>query len=170
MAEDRENVKLDIENAPKSQQETEGEQAQQAATSLKPTDPPEGRHWWWGTGRRKKSIARVRIRPGDGKFFVNKRKFDEFFFTERDRNQVLLPLKSVDMMKEWDVYVSVNGGGYTGQAGAVSLGLSRALSDAVPAVERTLRDRGLLTRDSRMKERKKYGQRGARRRFQFSKR
>jgi small subunit ribosomal protein S9 len=124
----------------------------------------------WGTGRRKKAIARVRISRGDGKFTVNGRKPDEFFTQERDRALIALPLTTINMMKEWDVWSSVNGGGYVGQAGALCLGLARALCVALPEIEQALRDKGLLTRDARMKERKKYGQKGARKRFQFSKR
>ncbi len=132
--------------------------------------PPEGQHYFWGTGRRKKSIARVRIRPGSGKIIVNKREADEYFPAERDRNAVVSPLLATGMAGDWDVWVNVSGGGLTGQAGAVMLGLARALSEAVPDLEHALRGEGLLTRDARMKERKKPGQPGARRRFQFSKR
>ena len=131
---------------------------------------PAGVLYIWGTGRRKKSVARVRIRPGSGKFMVNKREKDDYFREIRDRVAVLVPLKAAKMLKSWDVFVNVNGGGRTGQSGAICLGLSRALSKAAPDVEGSLRDLGLLTRDARMKERKKYGQKGARKRFQFSKR
>jgi small subunit ribosomal protein S9 len=131
---------------------------------------PEGKPFVWGTGRRKKATARVRIRPGAGIFDVNKRKYDEFFAQDRDRTAVLLPLQTVGMLKSWDVFVTVNGGGYAGQAGAVTLGLARALAKAAPELEAALRGKGLMTRDARMKERKKYGQPGARKRFQFSKR
>ncbi len=135
-----------------------------------PTAPPAGQHWWWGLGRRKRAVARVRIRPGDGKFLVNNKEVDVYFTEERDRNACHGPLQTADMAGQWDVYVNVQGGGFAGQAGAVKLGLARALSEAVPQVERSLRDKGMLTRDARMVERKKYGQPGARRRFQFSKR
>jgi len=130
----------------------------------------EGKQFIWGTGRRKTAVARVRIRPGTGKFIVNKREATAYFTHERDRQVILGPLEAAKMLKSWDVYVNVDGGGYVGQAGAVVLGLARALTKAVPEVESALRDQGMMTRDARMKERKKYGQRGARRRFQFSKR
>lgn len=131
---------------------------------------PQGAHYIWGTGRRKRAVARVRIRPGSGNILINKRQVAEFFPAERDQSSVVAPLQAVNMLSSWDIWVNVGGGGTTGQAGAVELGLARALSRAMPELERDLRDGGLLTRDSRMKERKKYGQRGARRRFQFSKR
>ena len=131
---------------------------------------PEGVKFIFGTGRRKKAVARVRIRPGNGTFLVNDRPMEEFFTEVEDRNAANAPLNTANMLKSWDIYVRANGGGITGQAGAVMLGLARALIRAVPEVEASLRDRGLLTRDARMKERKKYGQKGARKRFQFSKR
>ena len=131
---------------------------------------PEGKHYIWGTGRRKKSIARVRIRPGTGKFLVNKRDAAAYFNHERDRQAIAAPLRVARMVNRWDIWVNVKGGGYTGQAGAVVLGLARALSKAMPDVEGSLRDQGFMTRDARMSERKKPGQPGARKRFQFSKR
>lgn len=131
---------------------------------------PQGAQYIWGTGRRKRAVARVRIRPGSGKILINKRQVAEFFPAERDQSSVVAPLQAVNMLTSWDVWANVGGGGTTGQAGAVELGLARALSRAMPELEQDLRDSRLLTRDSRMKERKKYGQRGARRRFQFSKR
>jgi len=131
---------------------------------------PQGAHYVWGTGRRKRAVARVRIRPGSGNILINKRQVAEFFPAERDQKSVVAPLQAVKMLTSWDIWVNVGGGGTTGQAGAVEMGLARALSRAMPELERDLRDGGLLTRDSRMKERKKYGQPGARRRFQFSKR
>lgn len=131
---------------------------------------PEGQHFIWGTGRRKTAVARVRIRPGTGQFTVNKRQADEYFRIERDREDIRAPLAAAKMPTSWDVWVNVNGGGFHGQAGAVTLGLARALAKAMPEIESALRAHRLLTRDARMKERKKYGQRGARRRFQFSKR
>ncbi|MEZ5978060.1 MAG: 30S ribosomal protein S9 [Planctomycetota bacterium] len=124
----------------------------------------------WGLGRRKSAVARVRIKPGSGNFTVNGRTFDEFFVTKRDRTAASAPLQRLPETDAYDVAVNVNGGGPHGQAGAVSLGLARALKNANPAVFEELREHGLLTRDSRMKERKKYGRRGARRGFQFSKR
>jgi small subunit ribosomal protein S9 len=112
----------------------------------------------------------VRIRPGSGRFLVNKRDASEYFQHERDRLAIVSPLQATRMMHGWDVWVNVNGGGYGGQAGAVVLGLARALAKAMPDCEGVLRDQGLLTRDARMRERKKPGQPGARKRFQFSKR
>jgi small subunit ribosomal protein S9 len=131
---------------------------------------PEGAKYIWGLGRRKKATARVRIRPGTGKITINNREMDKYFLNERDQQNVLLPLNIANMVKAWDIWATVNGGGPTGQAGAVTLGIARALTKAVPDKELALRNQGLLTRDARMKERKKYGQKGARRRFQFSKR
>jgi small subunit ribosomal protein S9 len=149
---------------------TEEQTAEAQPRPAKLPTPPADKHWFWGTGRRKTSIARVRIRPGDGKFVVNNRPMDEFFTEERDRNDVVAPLQVTRMAGSWDVYCNVRGGGPTGQAGAILLGLARALSEAIPDVEHELRSHGHLTRDARMKERKKPGQPGARRRFQFSKR
>lgn len=126
--------------------------------------------YYWGTGRRKSSVARVRIKPGEGKFLVNKREIDNYFTAERDRRDVVAPLTATSTLGKFDVFVNVKGGGTSGQAGAVLLGVARALLTADATLERVLRDDGYLTRDSRMVERKKYGQRGARRRFQFSKR
>ncbi len=153
-------------------QETEETQApeKQEKVSLTAPELPEGKHYIWGTGRRKSSVARVRIRPGSGQILVNKKPFDEFFTEEKDRNAVTAPLEAISMIKSWDVWVNVKGGGFTGQSGAITLGLARALAEAMPESEQALRDKNLMTRDARMKERKKYGQRGARRRFQFSKR
>ncbi|NLW87774.1 MAG: 30S ribosomal protein S9 [Planctomycetes bacterium] len=131
---------------------------------------PEGVHYMWGTGRRKKAIARVRIRPGTGNFLVNAVQMDKYFVTPRDRNSAGAALSVAHMVKSWDIWATVTGGGPTGQAGAVMLGLARALTKAMPELDADLKDKGLLTRDARMKERKKYGQKGARRRFQFSKR
>ncbi len=131
--------------------------------------PPDG-HWWWGTGRRKRAVARVRIRPGDGKFVVNKRPHDSYFTEERDRNDLMNVLNKTNTAGSLDVYVNLHGGGYMGQAGAIVLGLARALRKYDESLEPILRSNGLLSRDPRKVERKKYGQRGARRRFQFSKR
>ncbi|MBT3279787.1 MAG: 30S ribosomal protein S9 [Phycisphaerales bacterium] len=131
---------------------------------------PEGQHYIWGTGRRKASVARVRIRPGKGVILVNKRPLEEFFNHIAHRNAAVAPLVAAGLTGSYDVWVNVNGGGMTGQAEAVMLGLARALSKAMPDVDRELRNKGLLTRDARAKERKKPGQPGARKRFQFSKR
>jgi small subunit ribosomal protein S9 len=126
--------------------------------------------FWWGTGRRKTSVARVRLRPGSGKFLVNKRELNDYFHRDQDRKAALAPLKLVQGEKAFDVFVNVRGGGITGQAGAALLGVARALRAYDENYIGTLRDHGLLTRDPRMVERKKPGQAGARRRFQFSKR
>lgn len=149
---------------------TEAPRAQLApmAQPAKPNKDPGGHIW--GTGRRKSSVARVRIRPGSGKILINKREVNDYFPADSDRQSVVAPLETAKMLAAWDIWVNVGGGGMTGQAGAVEMGLARALAKAMPELEQDLRDQGLMTRDSRMKERKKYGQRGARRRFQFSKR
>ena len=131
---------------------------------------PDKGGYYWGTGRRKSSVARVRIKPGDGKLLVNKRELDNYFPREQDRIAVLAPLKVVNGEKSFDVFVNMQGGGTSGQSGAVSLGVARALKSYDANYVQALRDAGHLTRDSRMVERKKYGQAGARRRFQFSKR
>jgi small subunit ribosomal protein S9 len=129
-----------------------------------------GKVIFWGTGRRKKSVARVRMTVGDGKFLVNKREVDNYFKETKDRNYVRAPLVTANVAATMNVNVTVSGGGYTGQAGAVVQGLGRALVMMDATQRGTQKAGGFLRRDSRMKERKKYGQRGARRRFQFSKR
>jgi small subunit ribosomal protein S9 len=123
-----------------------------------------------GTGRRKTSVARVRVQPGSGKLQINERPLEDFFCIERDRLMIEGPLKATDMQGKVDVWVRVEGGGTTGQAGAVVLGIARALQALNPDLHHTLSDGGFLTRDSRMVERKKYGLKKARRSFQFSKR
>jgi small subunit ribosomal protein S9 len=124
----------------------------------------------WGTGRRKTSTARVRIKAGTGKFVVNDREFDQFFVTPDTRRQAVQPLVVTETRNNYDIWCRVDGGGITGQAGAVSLGLARALRIENETFDRTLRENGLLTRDSREVERKKYGRHKARRSTQFSKR
>ncbi|MBN1256591.1 MAG: 30S ribosomal protein S9 [Planctomycetes bacterium] len=124
----------------------------------------------WGTGRRKSSVARVRIRRGEGKIKINDREMTEYFTTERTKMMVYSPLKETKMMKKYDVFVNVRGGGVVSQAGAIIMGLSRALSRVEPETEEILRKGGFLTRDSRQAERKKPGKKGARKSFQFSKR
>jgi small subunit ribosomal protein S9 len=123
-----------------------------------------------GTGRRKTSIARVRIRPGDGKITINDRTLDDFFKSEQDRRNVLAPLVKSGKEASVDVTIHVHGGGLTGQSGACMLGIARALAKYDPETFDALRHNHLLTRDGRMKERKHYGLRGARRGTQFSKR
>ena len=124
----------------------------------------------WGLGRRKTAVARVRIKSGPGAFIVNGKPVEEFFPVLEHCERAQLPLKSTETEGTFDVFVNVNGGGVHGQADAVRMGLARALKETNPGFEDVLRGGGLLTRDSRMKERKKYGRRGARRGFQFSKR
>ena len=121
-------------------------------------------------GRRKTSVARVALKPGTGTITANKKKFEEFFPLETLWNEVLLPLTATESMGKYDVYVTVKGGGMMGQAGAMKLGISRALVFISEELRAQLRVHGLLTRDPRMVERKKYGQKKARKRFQFSKR
>jgi small subunit ribosomal protein S9 len=123
-----------------------------------------------GTGRRKTSIARVFLRPGSGKIIVNGRPFENYFPTEAGRMPVKQPLETVEMQDRFDVVVLANGGGVSGQAGAIRLGIARALVEFNPELRGALKKAGLLTRDPRAHERKKYGQKGARKRFQFSKR
>ena len=124
----------------------------------------------WGTGRRKSSVARVRIRPGSGELTINEKKVDEYFKLEKDRGAVHAPLNAVGGGKGFDIFITVKGGGTTGQAGAVMQGIARALKSYDPGFLPELREGGYLTRDSRMVERKKPGKAGARRSFQFSKR
>ena len=123
-----------------------------------------------GTGRRKSSVARVRVRSGEGKITVNRRPIEEYFVNDQDRAAVTQTLDAVDLTGKLDVAVRVTGGGLTGQSGAVRMGLARALVSYDESLHDALRDGGFLTRDSRMKERKKPGLRGARRGVQFSKR
>ena len=124
----------------------------------------------WGTGRRKTAVARVRIREGTGKFLVNDLDVDAYFPLEIQRTDVRAPLTSTEMLGRVDVFVNVRGSGKHSQAGAVVLGLARALKELRPDLEGNLRDNGFLTRDARMVERKKYGHKKARKSFQFSKR
>jgi small subunit ribosomal protein S9 len=124
----------------------------------------------WGVGRRKSAVARVRIAPGAGKIEINGRELNDYFTAEQDRKAIFGPLEVTNTGGKMDVLVNTDGGGPTGQTGAIIMGLGRALAKYDNSLEVSLRNAGFLTRDSRMKERKKYGQRGARRRFQFSKR
>lgn len=126
--------------------------------------------WTWGLGRRKKAVARVRIKPGAGAFIVNGKPLETFFPTIQAQRSARSPLDTLENPQTYDIFANVHGGGLTGQSDAVSLGLARALKTINPTLDEALRDHKLLTRDSREKERKKYGRRGARRGFQFSKR
>jgi len=134
--------------------------------------------WWWGTGRRKTAIARIRMKPAEGEKATvqietpnGKVKSVEVYFTEeRDRNDAVAPLKVNGLLGRVQVIAKVHGGGFMGQAGALKLAIARAVLDYDPSFEDALRDANMLTRDAREVERKKYGQAGARRRFQFSKR
>ena len=125
---------------------------------------------YYGTGRRKKSIARVFLRPGTGNWKVNGKGFEEYFVTEQQRAAAKKTLEVAELASSFDVVVTVASGGVTAQADAVKMGTARALVLFNPELRKQLKAEGLLTRDSRMKERKKYGQKGARARFQFSKR
>jgi small subunit ribosomal protein S9 len=140
------------------------------ATAPASTEPKVKRNYTWGVGRRKTAVARVRIAPGSGKIQINGRELNDYLTAERDRKAIFGPLEVTNTGGKLDVFVNTDGGGLTGQAGAIVMGLGRALAKYDSTLEVALRNGGFLTRDSRMKERKKYGQRGARRRFQFSKR
>lgn len=124
----------------------------------------------WGTGRRKTSVARVRIKAGTGNFTVNKKTFHDFFNTDEQRVQAKAPLVLTESVEKYDIWVNVKGGGLSGQSGAIRLGLARALLNDNAALEAILREEGYLTRDSRMVERKKPGLHKARKASQYSKR
>jgi small subunit ribosomal protein S9 len=125
---------------------------------------------YYGTGRRKSAVARVFLRPGTGKFTVNDKEHEVYFVTEQQRISAKRPLVLVEMAGNFDVLTTVRGGGVAAQADAIKMGISRALLEFNAELRKTLKTEGLLTRDARIKERKKYGQKGARARFQFSKR
>ncbi|RMF47245.1 MAG: 30S ribosomal protein S9 [Deltaproteobacteria bacterium] len=125
---------------------------------------------FYATGKRKSSVARVWIKPGSGVITVNKRDIDEYFGRETSKMVIRQPLELTNNLGKWDVWVNVCGGGASGQAGAIKHGITKALIEADPELRATLKKAGFITRDSRVKERKKYGRRGARRSFQFSKR
>ncbi len=125
---------------------------------------------YYGTGRRKSSIARVFLRPGSGKFTVNGKEFEQYFVTPAQRAAAKKPLGIADINETFDVMTTVKGGGVCGQADAVKLGIARALMEFNAELRKALKSEGMVTRDARGKERKKYGQKGARARFQFSKR
>ena len=148
--------------------------AEATTTAPATTDTPEAKQpkptYTWGVGRRKSACARVRIAPGSGKIEINGRTLNDYFTAEQDRKAIFGPLEVTNTGGKMDVLVNAEGGGPSGQTGAIIMGLGRALAKYDNSLEVALRGAGFLTRDSRMKERKKYGQRGARRRFQFSKR
>jgi len=123
-----------------------------------------------GTGRRRSAVARVFLRPGKGQITIGKRPFEEYFPTEATRTLVRQPLLATETADKFDVLILTNGGGLKGQAGAARLGIARALAESNSELRPKLKELGLLTRDPRIHERKKYGQKGARKRFQFSKR
>ena len=125
---------------------------------------------YYGTGRRKSAIARVFLRPGTGEWKVNGKAFDTYFVTEQQRVAAKKTLVVADMLNNFDVFVTVRSGGVAAQADAGKMGAARALLEFNPELRKSLKAEGLLTRDARVKERKKYGQKGARARFQFSKR
>jgi small subunit ribosomal protein S9 len=125
---------------------------------------------FYGTGKRKTAVARVWMRPGNGQMTINKKPVEQYLVRESDRTVTMEPLKITDMADKFDIYVNVKGGGISAQAGAIRHGISRALILADPKLRDSVKKEGFLTRDSRMKERKKYGQPGARKRFQYSKR
>lgn len=146
-----------------------------AAPAPKPAAKADAQGWWRGTGRRKTAVARIRMKPGTGviKVIINRKKtktVEEYFTEIRDRNDVVAPLKLTGLLGKVDVTARCSGGGFMGQAQAVRLAIARAVKGYDPSLEVILRDNGFLTRDPREVERKKYGQAGARRRFQFSKR
>jgi small subunit ribosomal protein S9 len=125
---------------------------------------------YYGTGRRKSAIARVFLRPGSGEFKVNGKAYETYFVTEQQRVSAKRPLALTETIATFDVLTTVAGGGVNAQADAVKMGIARALLEFNAELRKTLKSDGLLTRDARAKERKKYGQKGARKRFQFSKR
>ncbi len=125
---------------------------------------------WWGTGRRKRSVARVRIKPGTGVITVNSRDMGDYFPRREHRELALAPLKATGTAERYDIIVTIKGGGVSGQAGALRLGIARALFKADGSLESVLKEHKLLTRDPRMVERKKYGLHKARRAHQYSKR
>jgi small subunit ribosomal protein S9 len=125
---------------------------------------------FWGTGRRKTSVASVRITPGKGEFVINDKDVDQFIDLQSNKDKILRPLVVTELKGQYNIVANVKGGGLTGQAGAIQLGLARAIIGMDPELKQKLKDADLLTRDSRMVERKKYGRKKARKKFQFSKR
>jgi small subunit ribosomal protein S9 len=153
----------------KSTKETKAEAITPAAATPGKKGPDKG-GYFWGVGRRKSSVARVRLKPGEGKVVVNKKNLADYFKLDTYRKAVVLPLQAVGAEKKFDIFVNVRGGGTTGQSGAAMLGIARALRNYDETFVQALREGGFLTRDQRMVERKKPGQSGARKRYQFSKR
>ncbi len=157
-------------------QEEEGDDGQEEMEELQEafdTSVNESRKKYgyiWGTGRRKTAVTRVRLKEGDGNIQVNGKDYRNYFSNLKDQRSVEEPLRDTDQLGELDIYINANGGGKGGQAEAALLGIARALVKANPDLESVLRDRGHLTRDPRMKERRKYGKHGARRGKQYSKR
>ena len=141
-----------------------------ATTTATATKGPDSKGWFWGTGRRKTAIARVRVRAGNGDIKLNEKPLDDYLTEDRDRKYVLSVLEKTGIKGKVDVNAGLVGGGFTGQTGAMVMGLARAVMAYDPTLEPVLRENGFLTRDARKVERKKYGQAGARRRYQFSKR
>jgi len=172
---DPENLDTDTE-APQHDLSTPATEASDAATTFETTPepaaalPPAGQEPYYGTGRRKTSVARVYLRSGSGRLRVNGRPLEDVFSSPQWREHARGPLVFAGVAEQYDATISVKGGGLNGQAGAIRLGLARALLLANPALRPRLRRNGFLTRDPRMKERKKYGQKGARKRFQWTKR
>jgi small subunit ribosomal protein S9 len=125
---------------------------------------------FWGTGRRKTSVASVRITPGKGDFIINDKDVDQFIDLQSNKEKIFKPLVVTELKGQYNIIANVKGGGLTGQTGAIQLGLARAIIEMDPELKQKLKDEDLLTRDSRMVERKKYGRKKARKKFQFSKR
>ena len=150
----------------------------QGVRAVRNPKPADKYGWWWGTGRRKTAVARTRMRPAEGDkatFQIETvqgkvKAIDAYFAEERDRNDCVAALKATGLFGRMQVIAKVHGGGFMGQAQAIRLAIARAIREYDPTLEDPLREAGMLTRDSREVERKKYGQAGARRRFQFSKR
>ncbi len=166
---DEEGIGRDETEAPDSGEEEEEEYTDQPfETEVNQSKKKYG--YIWGTGRRKTSVTRVRMKEGDGKIVVNGKDYKEYFNNLKDQVSVEQPLRDTDQLGELDIYINAQGGGKAGQAEAALLGIARALVKANPDLESRLRDEGHLTRDPRMKERRKYGQHGARRGKQYSKR
>lgn len=166
---DEEDTAQDTEEEEAEDEQDEMEEIQEAFdTSVNNSRKKYG--YVWGTGRRKTSVTRVRLKEGDGKIQVNGKDYKQYFSNLKDQKSVEEPLRDTDQLGELDIYINANGGGKAGQAEAALLGIARALVKANPNLESVLRDKGHLTRDPRMKERRKYGKHGARRGKQYSKR